>query len=199
MKLLHKICRLFAFLAFALSVRAGNATYNSSVAADSPIAFWSFDETTGTTAADSAGVAQNGIYENCTLGATAAFPNLGTAVTFNGTNARVRMPFDAAFNLGTGDFSVELWYRTTVTTRGDMFNFKANGVDFGMFANDNASGSLRGWHTTGFLPGPAAAGSVPINAWHHAVYVRQSGTIFLYIDGVVHSSQADALSMSART
>ncbi len=198
MKLPHTILRLFAFIALALPLRAGNVTYNSSVAADSPIAHWTFDETTGTTAVDSAGAAQNGIYENCTLGATAAFPNLGTAVTFNGTNARVRMPFDAAFNLGTGDFSVELWYRTTVAGRGDMFNFKAGGVDFGIFANDNASGSLRGWHN-GFLPGPTAANSVPINAWHHVVYVRLSGVISLYIDGAFHSSQADTQSMSAGT
>ena len=188
---------LVAWCISATSAFAGNATYNSSVLADSPIAFWTFDETTGTTANDVSGTAQNGIYENCTLGTTSAFPNLGTAVTFNGTSSRMRAPFDASFNLGTGDFSVELWYRTTVGTRGDMFNFK-NAIDFGIFANDAASGSLRGWHN-GFLPGPTAANSVPINAWHHVVYVRQAGVISLYVDGVFHSSQANTQSMSANT
>ena len=185
------ILRIFAFFALALALRAGNATYNSAVSADSPIAFWSFDETTGTTAVDSAGTAQNGIYENCTLGATAAFPNLGTAVTFNGTNARVRMPFDAAFNLGAGNFTVELWYRTTVTGRGDMFNFK-NSIDFGIFANSAGAGDIGGWHN-GTLPNF----NTTTNAWHHVVYVRESNNISLYVDGVVRSSAADAVSMSA--
>ncbi len=187
------LLRIFAFFALALALRAGNATYNSSVSADAPIAFWSFDETTGTTAADSAGVAQNGIYENCTLGQTSAFANLGTCALFNGTNSRVRMPADAAFNLGAGDFSVELWYKTTVTGRGDMFNFK-NSIDFGVFANSAGAGDIGGWHN-GTLPNF----NTTTNAWHHVVYVRQANTITLYLDGAAKTSAADSVSMSANT
>ena len=183
------LLRIFAFFALALALRAGNATYNSSVSADAPIAFWSFDETTGTTAADSAGVAQNGIYENCTLGQTSAFANLGTCALFNGTNSRVRMPADAAFNLGAGDFSVELWYKTTVTGRGDMFNFK-NSIDFGVFANSAGAGDIGGWHN-GTLPNF----NTTTNAWHHVVYVRQANTITLYLDGAAKTSAADSVSM----
>lgn len=113
---------------------AGNATYNSAVLADNPVAFWSFDETSGTAAADAATTngAQNGVYENCTLGQASAFTNLGTCPLFNGTSSRVRTPYASVFDLAAGDFSVELWYKTTVTGRGDMFNFK-NAVDFGHF------------------------------------------------------------------
>ena len=194
MKHLSRFFALFALLASALTLRAGNATYNSAISADAPIAFWSFDETTGTTAADSAGTAQNGIYENATLGQTSAFTNLGTCVLFNGTNTRVRMPFDAAFNLGAGDFSVELWYKTTTTNRGDMFNFKAGAVDFGMFANVSGANTASGWHN-----GSLQAGTAAVNSWHHMVYVRQANVISLYINGTFISSQADAQSMSAST
>ena len=192
-RILSRLLALFVLLAASLRLSAGNATYNSAVSADSPIAFWSFDETTGTTAADSAGVAQNGIYENCTLGLTSAFPNLGTCALFNGTNSRVRMPANAAFELGTGDFSVELWYQTTTTARGDMFNFK-NAIDFGIFANNAGVGDIGGWHNGG-LPNF----NTTTNAWHHVVYVRQANTITLYVDGVARSSAADAVSMSANT
>lgn len=150
-----------------------------------------FDETTGTTAADSAGVAQNGIYENCTLGAVSAFPNLGTAITLNGTNARMRAPFDAAFNLGAGDFSVEIWYKSTATVRGDIFNFK-NAIDFGIFANNAGAGSIGGWHNGG-IPGTMTTH----NAWHHVVYTRTGGNLNLYLDGAFVGAQADAQGMSA--
>jgi hypothetical protein len=190
-KLLTKLIALVCLQSVCSPLQAGNATYNSAVAADSPIAHWTFDETTGTTANDVAGTAQNGIYENCALGASSAFPNLGTAATFNGTNARMRVPTDAVFNLGAGDFSVEVWYKSTGTARGDIFNFK-NTIDFGIFANNGGTGSIGGWHN-GNIPGTTTTH----NAWHHVVYTRTGGNINLYLDGVFVSSAANTQGMSA--
>lgn len=115
------------------------------IAPSSPIAFWTFDETHGITPNEVPSAAQNGIYENSALGATSAFPSLGTSVTFNGTCSRMRAQFDASFNLGTGDFRVELRYRTTVGTRGETLHFKTP-IHLGIFANNATSGSLREWH-----------------------------------------------------
>ncbi len=178
---------------------AGNSIYNSAVLADGPLTFWSFDETTGTVANDSATAAgapqqgaQNGSYENCTLGAPSGAVNLGTCITLNGTSARARFPYVSFFDLAAGDFSVELWYKTTSTARGDIFNFK-NTNDFGIFANQAGNGTIGGWHN-GFLPGIA---TVPINNWYHVVYVRTGGNITLYVNGVASGSQANAQSMSS--
>src|SRR5688572_19556753 len=85
------------------------AIYRNTVLADNPLTYWEMDEAAGATAADSAGTPQNGTYENVTLGQASAFPNLGTCGIFNGSNSRVRVPFDASFNLGPGNFSVECW------------------------------------------------------------------------------------------
>jgi hypothetical protein len=180
-------------------VHAGNSIYNSAVLADGPLAFWSFDETTGTVANDSATTAgapqqgaQNGTFENCTLGAPSGAVNLGTSITLNGTSARARFPYVSFFDLAAGDFSVELWYKTTSTARGDIFNFKTTN-DFGIFANQAGNGTIGGWHN-GLLPTIA---TVPINNWYHVVYVRTGGTITLYVNGVASGSQANAQSMSS--
>src|SRR5689334_12045038 len=97
---------------------AGTATYRNAVLADNPVAYWELDEVSGTTAADSAGTPQNGTYQNCTLGQPSAFPNLGTSVQFNGSTSRVQAAANSVFELGTGDFTVETWAKTPVSSRG---------------------------------------------------------------------------------
>lgn len=171
---------------------AGTAPYRNAVLADNPLTYWQLDEAVGTTtAADAAGTPQNGTFENVTLGQTSAFSNLGTCGSFNGTNSRVVTPFDASFNLGSGNFSVELWYRTSVTSRGDLYNFKSSG-DFGIFANNGGSGLIGGYHN-GNLPSYNAG----INAWHHVVYTRSGTTITLYVDGVSRATGTDSQTMSS--
>src|SRR5215207_9723269 len=188
--LLHRCIAVF----FALlgAAQAGTPGYRNAVLADNPIGYWQLDEAAGaSTAADAAGIAQNGLYENVTLGQPSAFPNLGTCGFFNGSNSRVRVPFDGSFNLGSGDFSVECWYRVTTSGRGDIFNFKNTG-DFGIFANQAGVDSIGGWHN-GQLPGSTA----PINEWHHVVYTRSGTTLTLYVDGASRSSGFDSQAMSS--
>src|SRR5262245_22267286 len=147
---------------------AANSIYRNEVLADNPLTYWQMDESAGaTTAVDAAGTPQNGTYNSVVLGGASAFANLGTCGSFNGASSRVVIPFDASFNLGSGDFTVECWYKTTVTARGDIYNFKGGGGDFGIFANASFSGSIGGYHNT-FLP----AYTTTINAWHHVVMAR---------------------------
>lgn len=181
-----------ALLLSAWPLSAAQSGYRSVVLADNPIGYWEFDETSGTTAADSGGATQQpGTYENCTLGQASAFTALGTAAGFDGSTSRVQIPQNAVFELGTGDFSVELWYSTPSTGRGDIFNFK-NENDFGIFANLSGSGEISGYHN-GFLNGTTTT----VNAWHHVVVTRSAGTSLFYVDGVQVASNANTQSFSA--
>ncbi|MGI8603552.1 MAG: lamin tail domain-containing protein [Verrucomicrobiales bacterium] len=185
---------LLASLCLSLAshrLRAATPAYRDAVLADAPVAYWQMDETSGTMAADAAGTPQNGTFENCTLNQPGGALNLGTCASFNGSNSRVRVAANAVFELGTGDFSVEAWYKTPVSTRGDIFNYKyAN--DFGIFANASAAGSIGGYHNV-FLPEVITT----VNVWHHVVYARGAGVIRLFVDGIERGSAADALSFSA--
>ncbi|HEX2747009.1 MAG TPA: lamin tail domain-containing protein, partial [Verrucomicrobiales bacterium] len=178
-------------LAAAPLARAGTATYRNAVLADNPVAYWELDETSGTTAADSAGTPQDGTYQNVTLGQPSAFPNLGTSAQFNGSTSRVQAAASSVFELGTGDFTVEVWAKTPLTSRGDVFNYK-NVQDFGIFLNASATGSIGGYLNS-FLPYYTAA----VNEWYHIVMARSSGTVRLYVNGVDRGSVANATSFSA--
>ena len=149
-----------AALAAVASLQAGTPAYRNTVLADNPVAYWEMDEAAGAaTAADSAGSPQAGAYQNVTLGQASAFSNLGTCGQFNGSTSRVQVAADAAFNLGTGDFTVEAWAKTPVTSRGDIFNYK-NSTDFGILLNNTAAGSIE-TYLNGFLPSYTAT----VGAW----------------------------------
>ena len=172
-----------AVLTAASTLHAGTAAYRNSILADSPIAYWEMDEAAGTaTAADSAGTPQAGAYQNVVLGPASAFSNLKSCGQFNGSTSRVQVAADAAFNLGTGDFTVETWAKTLVSTRGDVFNYK-NSTDFGIFLNNSAAGSIE-TYLNGFLPGFTTTAG----AWNHIVLTRGSGTARLYVNGVERGS-----------
>jgi len=190
MRTLPLVCAA-AFVA-AISVRAGTPAYRNVVLADNPLAYWEMDEAAGAaTAADAAGTPQNGAYQNVTLGQPSAFSNLGTCGQFNGSTSRVQVAQDVLFNLGTGDFTVEAWAKTPVTSRGDVFNFK-NSTDFGIFLNNSGAGSIGGY-LNGFLGTYTAT----VNEWYHIVFARSSGTVRMYVNGVERAVTASASSFSA--
>lgn len=181
-----------AVLAVTPRLHAGTPAYRNVILADNPIAYWEMDEAAGAaTAADSAGTSQAGAYQNVITGQASAYPNLGTCGQFNGTTSRVQIAADSAFNLGTGDFSVEVWAKIPVTARGDVFNYK-NATDFGIFFNNSGTGSIGGY-LNGFL----TTYTTTNNQWHHVVITRTGGTARLYVDGVERGSAPAASSISA--
>jgi len=92
--------------------------YGDAVLADSPIAYWRLNETSGTTAVNlgSLGPAANGTYVG---GVVLGVPDLipyddDAAARFNGSDARVNVPDHALINTGGPyeDKTVELWFTT---------------------------------------------------------------------------------------
>ena len=108
-RFLFTVACLFALagmLAPFPNASAALAPYRSAVLADGAVAYYEFDETSGTTATDSAGGDNNGTYlGGYLLGESAGGVGLGSAVNFNGSDARVRIPDSATFDFGTGAFS----------------------------------------------------------------------------------------------
>lgn len=114
--------------------------------------------------------------------------DFGTCLVFDGSASRVTLPHNAAYNFGTGDFTVSLLAKTTA--------FGANRTLFYAFSTDTNNG----WA----IQSSGAAGIVQFNLfsgggnqavttsaqriddgkWHHIVAVRSGTTTTLYIDGV---------------
>lgn len=156
------------------------SSYDATVLADSPAAYWRLGESSGAAVADARG-GSPGSYG----GAVAlAQPALITATTntsalLNGTNASVTVPSTAA--LATADtFTLEAWLKRKSTKRAE-----------GVFAKGMGGYQLY-FNRSGLLilakvgSGDIVRSTVAVaqGAPHHVVATKSAGTVRLYIDGV---------------
>ncbi|MFJ9656992.1 LamG-like jellyroll fold domain-containing protein [Streptomyces griseoflavus] len=171
---------------------SGDGTqYRGAVTADSPSAYWRFDETAGALTAKSvtAGGAANGTYSGVALGQTGVFgTGDNTAARFAGA-ASVRIP--SSFVEGDSSLAAEVWFRTS-STGGALATFQDAEIGqrpskFSPYLSIDGAGRLRGQFFT-----TEHAGAKPIvspqavndNAWHHAVLTSTGTTQTLYLDGI---------------
>lgn len=170
---------------------------------DNPIGYWRFEETDNTQpAADTAtgnDGANDGTYRThnsneVTLGQSSAVPRLGSAALFGG-GSNVRIPHSAAFDLGTGDFAVELWFKTNDNGRGDLFTYKGTGGDLGIHSNSQSDPP--GYDGSVSIYNSSFVGQVgaPLGQWHHYVTTREGSTQYSYLDGKLLDSVAAASSL----
>ena len=163
------------------------------VLADSPRAYWRLGEASATTAADASGNNRTGSYLNTpSFGAPGALTgDSNSAVSFNGVDEHVNVPYLAALN--PTSFTVEAWayptggqgtFRSIVTSR-DYAPGAAKGYVL-YAAPDNTwqlwTGS-GGWNV---VYGP----SIVLNQWTHLVGTYNGTTLSLYVNGVLVSSNA---------
>ena len=107
---------------------------------------------------------------------------IGGSGYFDGTDDWLTMPSNSAFDLGTGDFTVECWvYRNTSTsgyetmlgfdvTGGLLFEIYQNELDFGIRGTANVLGS---------------GVTVPSLQWVHLAITRQSGVVRYFQNGTL--------------
>jgi hypothetical protein len=109
----------------------------------------------------------------------------GASIAFDGSGDRVTGISNSAFQFGTGDFTVEAWVRetarvqfTTLLEIGD--HLFSSGIIF-LTNSGGGAGTNIGIYAGGFF-GEQAAGS--LNQWNHVAYVRSSGVLVCYVNGV---------------
>jgi hypothetical protein len=146
-----------------------------------PVGCWGFDETSGTTALDTSGHANNGTYfGGPALGATGVF---GTAVSMDGVNDYVRVPDSNSLDVGNA-FTLEGWIKRASTSHSDTLFNKGAGA-FQLVALSAASGGrvlLRKANVTSVAQ--STAGVPADGRFHHVVATKSAGVVHIYIDGV---------------
>lgn len=174
--------------------------YRDVVLADSPVSYWRLDETSGTTAGDSAG-SNPGTYSGVTLA--------GTSLIARDSDAAISFPVagDATHNVQvadstslnfTGSFSLECWFQSSSA----IVNEFLVGKGFGSNGNPWQEWSL-GTDASGFwsvavsnagtLTQISAASAPSLGVPHHIALVFTSGSkVELFGDGVSLSSAAVA-------
>jgi alpha-L-arabinofuranosidase len=152
-----------------------------------PAAAWTFDEGTGTTAADSSG---NGHTVTLSAGASWTAGNVGThALSVNGTSTGVATATGPVVDTA-GSFTVSAWvdlsvvsgYETVVSIAGT----NVAGFYLGLRQDTGAFSFARIPSDTDTNATVIAASSAPLaNTWYHIVGVDDAtaGTLALYVDG----------------
>ncbi|MCE2804196.1 MAG: LamG domain-containing protein, partial [Gemmataceae bacterium] len=106
----------------------------------------------------------------------------GGALQFDGVNDYVNIPSNDALSLGTGNMTVELWTKMSLTQSGVYPNFigcrSSTGNGFMIFASGgNLAIQIAGTNTISSTP-------VQDNTWHHIALVRTGNSFVGYVDGV---------------
>jgi len=147
-----------------------------------PIAWYRFDETSGTTAADSSGSGRNASLVN---GPTWVGGRLNNAVDLNGGSQHVSLP--AGIVNGLNDFSIATWVRLDSTgSWRRLFDFGSN-ITTNMFLTPNNGSTIRFAITTSGAGGEQqinGTSALSTGMWHHVAVTKSGGTGRLYVDGV---------------
>ncbi len=154
-------------------------TYDATVIADAPAAYWRLGESSGPTVADAVGRSPGSYLGAVTLAQPALVAGTADAsVRLNGTNASIGVPSTAA--LATGDaFTLEAWVARGTTKRAEGLFAKGTG-GYQLYFNKLGQMTLAKLGS-----GDIAKSKVAVAAGspHHLVATKSGGTVRLYIDG----------------
>ncbi|OGH33280.1 MAG: hypothetical protein A3A47_01410 [Candidatus Levybacteria bacterium RIFCSPLOWO2_01_FULL_37_20] len=166
----------------------GAASAGSEEKATSPVAYWKFDDGTGTTAQDSTTNNNDGTLTNSPTWQTEDMCISGKCLLFDGTDDFVKVNDANSLDLGTGDFTIQLWFRRTGNfgTRQDLINKKdttsyTNG-DYSVYIDTNNDIILYTANVSDSYSG-IGANSVNDSNWHQITGVRTGTSILIYLDG----------------
>ena len=174
-----------------IQATSGSISGSASLTVPTPglVGYWTFNEGSGTTAADSSG---NGYNATLVNGVSWVTGEIGDAVSANGTNQYVSIP---AVNVSTTNaVTVTLWVnRTYSASAGDVLfeattNYNQSTTGFGFFPDDSTCGGIQAalLGNVGYTANCYAQPSSGV--WHHLAVVydkSQTGAneVSFYLDG----------------
>ena len=115
---------------------------------------------------------------------------------------------NGAYQLGTGDFTVEFWWKADSTTQGNWNQVigtqSTGGTDTGLWrigTRTNANKVYFSSGTGGGFDEPAWDANIDDMQWHHIAITRASGYIYCYVDGekLVNSGGTNNITRSLTT
>jgi len=123
---------------------------------------------------------------------------------FNGTSDWLSIPDNAAFALGSGDFTAECWiYPTSLANEAIIIgqwsgDLGGSGLNFALLFSSGSTGYLRlitssnGSSVLFDLSTSTTSFTISLNTWQHIAAVRSGNTFTLYVNGVSRATTTNA-------
>jgi hypothetical protein len=155
-------------------------TYDATVLADRPAAYWRLDETSGTTMTDASGNHNDGVYAGAySLGQPAPFGGVGNlAVSFDGqTGGSASVPSSPSLQMKT--ITIELWMKKRTDTEYGVYVAKG----FFQLLNNRHTGALEFRMTSEAEPALVSSSTLALNTWYHVVATYDGSVAKLFVNG----------------
>ena len=126
------------------------------------------------------------------------------SIYFDGSDHLALPASHADWNLGTGDFTLECWFKHNASTAADtqFISWQGGGGNFG-WESQGATRTMTPYYYHGGYPAGTSGvgGNIDKNKaeWHHGVWTRHSGTLKFYLDGRELQSGAYTTDISSGT
>ncbi len=153
-----------------------------STSATNLLAYWTFDEGSGTIAYDSSGYANTGTVVNATW--TSGMIN--GALAFDGETADVTVPYSASLN-PVSTITIAAWINAASWANTPRILEKGNDDQYALFLN--GSGQLE-FFLAGVTNGAVVATPPSAGVWHHVAATYDGLWMNLYIDGQLAAQQS---------
>ena len=129
---------------------------------------------------------------NATAGTFSPYRHGGYGVEFDGTGDYLTINDTNIANFGTNDFTIEAWIRCNDTTANQILETRPANTNGAYTTIIVEAGAGASFYTQSAELFPGRVGTINVNQWHHVAWVRNSGTISIYVDGTSVGSASNS-------
>ena len=107
----------------------------------------------------------------------------GRSVDLDGTGDYLSCGPSSDFSFGTGDFTIEGWFKKDDTSQGGFWQVSTTAGGLGAGSAPACAWTGSAWQMYGGGDNTASYPPVTANKWYHIAQVRSSGVTTMYVDG----------------